>query len=356
MHERGVAAESGLYFVGLDFMYAATSDVGGVGRDARYVANHARAPGHDGRPACTVAGTDQEARMALARVVTFDGVSSQRIDDMKREMEGTERPEGLPATEVIVLHDPEAERSLALVFFATEEDYALGDATLNAMPAGDTPGARSSVAKYDVRDQADGLDGDTVRITEVSDERQAELARCTPRRPRAARQRYSGARAPRDPRIGINAYAPSEDGTLIHEHDEAWSGQEELYIVLDGKATFEVDGETVDAPSGTFVFVGPGSHRKATGDGTVVAIGATPGEPYQGVDWGDAWPLHSESMRAYGEQRYADALEAVRGALEHLPTTPACITTTRASQRSGRHQRRHVRPPQALRRAAPAVP
>ena len=88
--------------------------------------------------------------MALARVVTFDGVSSQRINDMKREMEGTERPEGLPATEVIVLHDPEAERSLAIVFFATEEDYASGDATLNAMPADDTPGARSSVGKYNV--------------------------------------------------------------------------------------------------------------------------------------------------------------------------------------------------------------
>ncbi len=88
--------------------------------------------------------------MALARVVTFDGVSSQRIDDMKREMEGTERPEGLPATEVIVLHDPEAERSLAIVFFASEEDYAQGDAALNAMPADDTPGARSSVSKYDV--------------------------------------------------------------------------------------------------------------------------------------------------------------------------------------------------------------
>ena len=39
-------------------------------------------------------------------------------------------------------------------------------------------------------------------------------------------------------------------------------------------------------------------------------------------------------MTAYGEQRYADALEAVRGGLEHSRTTPACITTTRASQRS----------------------
>ena len=50
--------------------------------------------------------------------------------------------------------------------------------------------------------------------------------------------------------FGINAYTPGEDGTLINEHDESGSGQEELYIVLDGKATFEVDGEVVDAPAG----------------------------------------------------------------------------------------------------------
>ena len=78
--------------------------------------------------------------------------------------------------------------------------------------------------------------------------------------------------------FGINAYTPGEDGTLINEHDEAGSGQEELYIVLDGNATFEVDGETVDARPGTLVFVGPESRRKATGDGIVLAVGATPGE------------------------------------------------------------------------------
>ncbi len=51
--------------------------------------------------------------------------------------------------------------------------------------------------------------------------------------------------------FGINAYTPSEDGTLISEHAESGSGQEELYIVLDGNATFELDGDTVDAPAGT---------------------------------------------------------------------------------------------------------
>jgi len=119
--------------------------------------------------------------------------------------------------------------------------------------------------------------------------------------------------------FGINAFTPGEDGMLVNDHDEAGSGQEELYIVLDGKVAFEVDGESIDARPGTLVYVGPESPRKATGEGTVLVVGATPGEAYHGVDWGEAWPFHSESMKAYSEQRYADALEAVRGALEHMP-------------------------------------
>jgi hypothetical protein len=119
--------------------------------------------------------------------------------------------------------------------------------------------------------------------------------------------------------FGANAYVPSEDGTLISEHTETGSGQEELYVVLDGHATFEIDGETFDAPAGTFVSVAPESNRKATGEGTVLAIGAKPGEAYQALDWGEAWPFHQESMTAYGEQRYADALDAVRRGLEQSP-------------------------------------
>jgi hypothetical protein len=88
--------------------------------------------------------------MALARVVTFDGVDQDRIAEMKREMEGSERPEGVPASEIIVLHDPDASKSVAIVFFDNEEDYKVGDATLDAMPSGDTPGSRTSVTKYDV--------------------------------------------------------------------------------------------------------------------------------------------------------------------------------------------------------------
>jgi hypothetical protein len=133
--------------------------------------------------------------------------------------------------------------------------------------------------------------------------------------------------------FGVNAFTPGEGGKLVGEHDESGSGQEELYIVLDGNATFEIDGETVDAPAGTLVFVGPESRRKASGDGTVLIVGATPGEAYQAFDWGEAWSFHSDSMRAYGEQRYADALEAVRAGLERMPDHPglhynyACFAT-----------------------------
>ena len=88
--------------------------------------------------------------MALARVVTFDGVDKDRMEKMKAEMEGSQRPEGVPATEVVVLHDAEADKSVAIVFFDNEDDYRRGDETLNAMPTGDTPGRRSSVTKYDV--------------------------------------------------------------------------------------------------------------------------------------------------------------------------------------------------------------
>jgi len=51
---------------------------------------------------------------------------------------------------MILLHDAESEKSMAIVFFDTEEDYQTGHATLEAMPRPDTPGQRTSVAKYEV--------------------------------------------------------------------------------------------------------------------------------------------------------------------------------------------------------------
>ena len=88
--------------------------------------------------------------MPFARVVSFDGVSPDRMAEMQREMQGSERPDDVPAKEIVVLHDPDGEKSLVILFFETDDDYRRGDDALNAMPTGDTPGQRTSVAKYQV--------------------------------------------------------------------------------------------------------------------------------------------------------------------------------------------------------------
>ena len=72
--------------------------------------------------------------MALARVVSFENVSKDRIEELKREMASESGPpEGIPSTELLVLHDADAEKSLVVVFFDTEDDYAKGDARLRKL-------------------------------------------------------------------------------------------------------------------------------------------------------------------------------------------------------------------------------
>src|SRR5262245_53675452 len=79
--------------------------------------------------------------------------------------------------------------------------------------------------------------------------------------------------------FGVAAFSAPSGGTVIGEH-----GQEELYVVLKGAATFEIDGETVDAPKGTMINVQPTAKRKATAtedDTTILAVGGTRGKAYE---------------------------------------------------------------------------
>jgi len=88
--------------------------------------------------------------VAYARAVTFEGVDRDRIGQLTRQLQEDERPEEIPATEIVLLYDAEGEKSLVLVFFENEDDYRQGDAALNAMDPGETPGRRTSVTKYEV--------------------------------------------------------------------------------------------------------------------------------------------------------------------------------------------------------------
>jgi hypothetical protein len=87
--------------------------------------------------------------MALARVVSFDGVSQDRVEEMKAQMnEG--RPDDIPASEIVLLYDAGEQKAVVVLFFDNEDDYSRADSTLSAMPADETPGKRTSVGKYEV--------------------------------------------------------------------------------------------------------------------------------------------------------------------------------------------------------------
>lgn len=89
--------------------------------------------------------------------------------------------------------------------------------------------------------------------------------------------------------FGVNAYRAKAGASAVPEHDESASGHVELFYVAAGSATFTVDGEEVDAPAGTFVYIeDPAAKRaaKATADDTVVvAMGSVRGKPYEVLGW-----------------------------------------------------------------------
>lgn len=88
--------------------------------------------------------------MALARVVSFESVTSDRMAELKNRIESGDPPEGMPPAELMILHDPEGERSLAIVIVDNESDYQKAHEILDSMPGPETPGSRASVTKYEV--------------------------------------------------------------------------------------------------------------------------------------------------------------------------------------------------------------
>lgn len=115
--------------------------------------------------------------------------------------------------------------------------------------------------------------------------------------------------------FGITAWTGKEAGDqIINEHDEAGE-QEELYLVQSGRARFELDGETVDAPAGTFVYAQPGVKRVAFAEEpatTLVVVGGMPGEAYEVSGW-EIWaPFHP----LYQKGSYAEAADNARASVE----------------------------------------
>ncbi len=83
--------------------------------------------------------------------------------------------------------------------------------------------------------------------------------------------------------FGINAYTATEAGQdVVEEHTEERLGHEELYVVVSGRATFVLDGDEVEVPAGSAVFLSdPTVKRFARAEEagtTVLAIGGKPGQ------------------------------------------------------------------------------
>jgi len=120
--------------------------------------------------------------------------------------------------------------------------------------------------------------------------------------------------------FGVNAWTARDAGDrIINEHDESEpDSNEELYLVMQGRAMFELDGDRVDAPAGTLVFARPGVKRTAVAEEpetTIIALGGTPGKAYEP----DGWELWAPLNPLYQKGEYAEAADRGRELVEAHP-------------------------------------
>jgi tetratricopeptide (TPR) repeat protein len=123
--------------------------------------------------------------------------------------------------------------------------------------------------------------------------------------------------------FGVNAYIAEEPGVrIIEEHDELGEragGHEELYFVSNGHATFTVNGDEIDAPTGTFVFVrDPAAKRTAVAKEartTIVIAGGKPGRAFAP----SPWERNAEGLAHFANEDYDKAAETYEQFLTERP-------------------------------------
>jgi hypothetical protein len=123
--------------------------------------------------------------------------------------------------------------------------------------------------------------------------------------------------------FGISAWTGHQEGDrIINEHDEADSEdeQEELYLVHHGQARFELDGDQIEAPAGTLVYVPAGVKRTAFAkepETTIIALGGTPGKVFEPSGF-EVWAPLGALYRAGNYAEAADrGLELVKAHPEY---------------------------------------
>ena len=155
------------------------------------------------------------------------------------------------------------------------------------------------------------------------DELEAAPRIAVPETPDDGRKRFDVRRDLDITGFGVQAFSAPTGGVVVNEHDETLlgeAGQQELYIVMSGAATFEIDGETVEASAGSLVHVQPAAKRKATANEegtTILVVGGTPGKPYEIPP-----EEMGEAFAAYNAGDYELALEKQLVVVEKQPESP----------------------------------
>jgi mannose-6-phosphate isomerase-like protein (cupin superfamily) len=88
--------------------------------------------------------------------------------------------------------------------------------------------------------------------------------------------------------FGVNASQAGEGEEVVEPHDEAKYRQEELFLVVRGRARFTCDGEDIELGPGGMIHVQPEVQRQAVAlepSTLVFMVGAAPGEAYEVPDW-----------------------------------------------------------------------
>ena len=152
------------------------------------------------------------------------------------------------------------------------------------------------------------------------------------RRPRAV---ASGAAPLRHHVVRDQRLDGSGGGRPDHQRARRGRGEEEeLYFVHSGRARFELDGESVDAPAGTFVFARPGVKRTAFAEEpgtTILAVGGHARAGLRADGLGALGPVG----RLYQGGEYDEAADKARDAGRGAPaSTPCCSTTSPAARAS----------------------
>jgi hypothetical protein len=149
--------------------------------------------------------------------------------------------------------------------------------------------------------------------------------------------------------FGVTAWIGDAEGDLIiNEYDEESAPAEELFVVVSGRARFDVEGETVDATPGTLVYTRPGTDRKAVAvepQTTILVVDGAPGKVYDATGW-ELWaPLRP----LYDQGNYRELSARLRELIDRAPQYPmlvynlACSESLRGDRASAiEHLRRAV--------------